>query len=385
MTLSPEEYNRYSRHILLEEVGEKGQLALKNAKVLVVGAGGLGCPALQYLTASGVGIIGIIDGDTVQESNLQRQIIYTTSDIGLPKASCAAVRLQKQNPHINFDVYDYPLSTSNVAEIIPKYDLIIDGTDNFAARYLINDACVLWNKPFIHGSLLKFQGQVAVFNFPSSKPNQERSSTYRCVFPIPPLPGSVQNCSDIGVLGVLPGIIGVLQATEAIKIILGIGTPLVDSLLLIDLLTMAFEKIDIERNEETWGMIPRTFEQLQKMDYSFFCGEEEQGVQEITADELLIHLSNNDRIELIDIRNDDEQPSLLSLLPDSTEARKIPLKRLLNYSEAIDKSVMTVIICQTGFRSKNTVRQLQVELGLTNLYSLKGGIVALTQPNIKSS
>ena len=171
MTLSPEEYNRYSRHILLEEVGEKGQLALKNANVLVIGAGGLGCPALQYLTASGIGTIGIIDGDTVQESNLQRQIIYTTSDIGLPKASCAARRLGKQNPTINFDVYDYPLSTLNAAEIIPKYDIIIDGTDNFATRYLINDACVLWNKPLIHGSLLKFQAQVAVFNYLSDTVN----------------------------------------------------------------------------------------------------------------------------------------------------------------------------------------------------------------------
>ncbi|MBI3257966.1 MAG: HesA/MoeB/ThiF family protein [Ignavibacteriae bacterium] len=382
MALSPEEYSRYSRHLLLNEVGESGQLFLKNSKVLVVGAGGLGCPALLYLTAAGVGTIGIIDGDAVQESNLQRQIIYTTSDIGKLKATISACKLKKQNSNINFEVYDYPLTTANAHNIIPKYDIIIDGTDNFTARYLINDACVLWNKPFVHGSLLKFRGQVAVFNY--SKDNfTSKSATYRCIFPTPPLQGSVQNCSEIGVLGVLPGIIGTLQAAEAIKIILGIGEPLFDSLLLCNALNMTFDKISIERNEANWGDMPRTKEEFLRMDYNFFCGEQHGNIQEITVEELFA-LLNTQKIELIDIRNEEETPSLISFLPLHYKLKNIPLIQLYSSLESINRSTKTIIICQSGNRSLTAVHKLQNEYGYSNLYSLKGGILALIQQNLSS-
>lgn len=378
MALSEEEYRRYSRHILLDEVGESGQLALKNARVLVVGAGGLGCPALLYLAAAGVGTIGIIDGDIIHESNLQRQIIYISSDIGKHKASTAGYRLGKQNKLINYEVFDTPLTTNNVPKIILNYDIVIDGTDSFAARYLINDACVLWNKPFVHGSLLKFEGQVAVFNHLMNNTTQERSATYRCIFPTPPLSGSVPNCSEIGVLGILPGIIGMLQATEVIKIILGIGEPLADTLLLINALTMSFDKIEITRNEQNWETMPRTETEFAAMDYNFFCGEiDEKNSKEITSDELLNLLKNNEELQLIDIRNADEQPSLETFLPPATIPRSIPFIRLKDSVDSINRTVRTVIICQSGSRSRIAVEQLQNEHGYTNLYSLNGGVLEL--------
>ncbi len=377
MALSHEEYSRYSRHILMDEVGENGQLALKNAKVLVVGAGGLGCPALLYLASAGVGTIGIIDGDVVHESNLQRQIIYTASDIGKPKASKAAYRLSKRNNYINYEVFDTPLTTDNASNIIPKYDIIIDGTDNFAARYLINDACVLWDKPFVHGSLFKFDGQVAVFNYQKGD-KHKRSATYRCIFPVPPLSSEVPNCSEVGVLGVLPGIIGMLQATEVIKIILGIGEPLADTLLLMNALTMSFDKIEIVRNEQNWGTMPGTEKEFAAMDYHFLCGEAKViEVAEISAVELLVMLKNNEELQLIDIRSNDEMPRLEALLPPKYIPSSIPLIRLSGSIDSISRTVRTIIVCQSGNRSRIAVEQFQNEHGYTNLYSLKGGVLEL--------
>jgi adenylyltransferase/sulfurtransferase len=376
MSLTQTEYSRYSRHILLQEVGKDGQLALKKSKVLVVGAGGLGCPVLLYLSAAGVGTIGIIDGDSVQLSNLQRQTIYTVPDIGKPKSSTAANRLQERNPLINYEIYDASLTPTNASEIILKYDIIIDCTDNFAARYLINDACVLFNKPFIHGSLHKFNGQVAVFNFQYQ--NGIRSSTYRCMFPTPPLLGGIQNCSEIGVLGVLPGIIGTLQATEAIKIILGIGVPLVNSLLIVNALTMKFDTIDVLRNELNWGKIPHTENELSTMDYDSFCGVKNANhIKELTSTDLLIELNNKENIQIIDIRNDDEFPNLETLLPLPYIPRRIPLIRLIDSIESINSTDKTIIVCQSGSRSKSAIQQLQNEYGYSNLYSLKGGILDL--------
>ncbi|MDP1744961.1 MAG: HesA/MoeB/ThiF family protein, partial [Bacteroidota bacterium] len=219
--LNKEEIARYSRHLLLPEIGMAGQEKIKSAKILVIGAGGLGCPALQYLTAMGIGEIGIVDFDKVEESNLQRQILYSIEDIGKLKTEAAVSKLSKQNPFVKFNSYSVRLENKNAIELFSKYDLIIDGTDNFATRYLVNDACIILNKPLIYGSIYKFEGQVSVLNYTDS--SGQSGPTYRCLFPTPPLSGSIPNCSEIGVLGVLPGIIGTLQATEAIKIISGIG------------------------------------------------------------------------------------------------------------------------------------------------------------------
>jgi len=214
--LGEAEKNRYSRHILLDKVGLAGQEKLKSAKVLVIGAGGLGCPILQYLTAAGVGTIGIIDFDVVDETNLQRQILFNVDDVGKSKAQCAQVHLSKQNPFVNFQVYNERINTQNALELFNQYDIIVDGTDNFSTRYLVNDSCVIANKPLVYGAIFKFEGQVAVFNY-------NNGPTYRCLFPEPPKAGSVPNCSDVGVMGVLPGLIGTQQANETIKIILQIG------------------------------------------------------------------------------------------------------------------------------------------------------------------
>ncbi|MBS1538724.1 MAG: ThiF family adenylyltransferase [Bacteroidetes bacterium] len=376
-SFTQEEYNRYNRHIILQEVGEIGQLRLKNAKVLVVGAGGLGCPALLYLASVGVGTIGIIDGDVVDESNLQRQILYTSDDIGKPKASTSANKLHKQNPYVTITQYNTHLTNSNAVDIIPNFDIIIDGTDNFATRYLINDACVLCEKPFIHGSLHKFDGHVAVLNHLVDG-ESKRSATYRCIFPFAPQSGTVQNCSEIGVLGVMPGIIGTLQATEAIKFILGLGELHTDSLLLVNALTMNFDKIAITRNEKNWGNIPRTLHEFSKMDYQYLCGEISiDSVKEINSVELLSLLAKKEDIQLIDIRTINEVPSLESIFPFYIKRDTIPLNSLVDSIEIFDKATKTILICQSGNRSLKVVRHLQDEHGITNIYSLKGGIIEL--------
>ena len=238
--LSQDEILRYQRHLTLPEFGESAQLNLKQAKVLVVGAGGLGCPALQYLAAAGVGTLGIVDDDVVSLSNLQRQILFTEADVGRGKAELAAAKLQAMNPHIRCVPYATRLIPDNALELIGEYDVIVDGSDNFPTRYLINDACVLANKPLIYGALYTFQGQASVFNF-------EGGPTYRCLFPEPPRPEDAPNCSEIGVVGVLPGLIGVIQATEAIKVISGVGQPLSGNLLTLDALTMTQRLIRFQR------------------------------------------------------------------------------------------------------------------------------------------
>src|ERR1035437_2494874 len=236
--MTTEEKRRYARHIILPEIGLEGQQKLKQAKVLVVGAGGLGCPVLQYLTAAGVGTLGIIDFDTVDESNLQRQVLYSTEDIGKHKAAIAKEKLEKQNPDINLVSHVAHLTSANALEIISQYDIVVDGSDNFATRYLVNDACVILNKVLVFGSIFKFEGQVSVFNY-------KGGPTYRCLYPEAPAEGDVPNCAEIGVLGVLPGIVGTLQANEVIKIITGIGDILSGKLLTLDALTMQFNTFTI--------------------------------------------------------------------------------------------------------------------------------------------
>jgi molybdopterin/thiamine biosynthesis adenylyltransferase/rhodanese-related sulfurtransferase len=363
--LNKEEIARYSRHLLLPEIGIKGQEKLKNAKVLVIGAGGLGCPALLYLTAAGVGEIGIIDFDKVDASNLQRQIIYSVEDVGKLKTKVAAEKLRKQNPFVKLTTHELYLNNQNALDIIKNYDIVIDGTDNFSTRYLVNDASVILHKPLVYGSIYRFEGQVSVFNY-------KGGPTYRCIFPEPPSPESAPNCSTIGVLGVLPGIIGTMQANEAIKIITEIGEPLSGKLLLFDALKMDFTTIDIQYNKESIKNSPATTEEFLKMDYDHFCGvtKSMEEIKNITAKELASLLSEKANIQLLDVREPGELPEAPELL-----ALQIPLGDILQQVNKISKEKKTIVFCRSGARSKHAIELLQKDLGFTNLYNLEGGIM----------
>ena len=275
MILTTSEKQQYSRHLLLDAIGEEGQLKLKNATVVVIGAGGLSCPALQYLSAAGVGRIGVVDNDVLEQSNLQRQILYTHEDIGKSKALSAVNRLRLLNPFIQFDVYQERLTKENAIRLFEPYDVIVDGTDNFPTRYLINDAAVLLNKPVVFGSIFKFNGQVAVFNY-------NQGPTYRCLYPSPPKASAVPNCSDVGVLGILPGIIGSFQANEVLKIILGLGNILSGQLLTFDALSMKQAIFSFQKND---------FIEITSLniDYQEFC-ETPSGIKEIDFQSLLTGL-----------------------------------------------------------------------------------------------
>ncbi len=368
--LNKEEISRYSRHLLLPEIGTIGQGKLKNAKVLVIGAGGLGCPVLLYLTAAGVGKIGIVDFDTVDESNLQRQILYAVEDIGKYKAIVAADKLFKQNPFVKFTVYNLQVNNQNALDIIKNFDIIIDGTDNFATRYLINDACVLLNKPLIYGAVYRFEGQVSVFNFKDRK--GINGPTYRCVFPEPPSPESAPNCSEIGVLGVLPGIIGTMQANEAIKLITGIGEPLSGKLLLLNALTMSFTTIDVSYNKESIKNTPANVEEFLKMDYNYFCGSHKHtdGIKDITAKELISLLDKKEKLQLLDVREPGELPVVTEL-----EDLQIPLGDIKEQTNKISRDKKVIVFCRSGARSKQAITLLQNDFGFNNLYNLEGGVI----------
>ncbi len=384
--LTKEEIARYSRHLLLTEIGVSGQEKIKSARVLVIGAGGLGCPALLYLTAMGIGEIGIIDFDKVEESNLQRQILYSVDDIGKSKTEAAVSKLSKQNPFVKFTSYPVRLTNQNALELISGYTIVIDGTDNFATRYLVNDACVLMNKPLVYGSIYKFEGQVSVLNYKddSGKPGP----TYRCLFPTPPPSGSVPNCSEIGVLGVLPGIIGTLQATEAIKIITGIGKPLSGKLLLFDALEMNFQIIEIDRNDEWISSVPKNSEEFLKTDYEYFCGNKNnppnppstssgpaifkrESIKTISVKELLLIIGNKSDVQLLDVREPFEQPQIDELID-----LQIPLAELQNQTHLISKTKKVVVFCKSGIRSKYAIELLEKDFEFTNLYNLEGGVMA---------
>lgn len=351
-SLSSEELKQYHRHLILDQIGEDGQLKLKQAKVLVIGAGGLGCPILQYLSAAGVGTIGIVDGDSVDQSNLQRQILFTTDDIGKHKATCAAARLSQLNPFVKFEVFNSYLTTENALDLFSSFDIIVDGTDNFPTRYLVNDAAVLTNKPLVFGSIFKFQGQVSVFNF-------EGSATYRCLFPNPPEAGSVPNCSEIGVIGVLPGIIGSLQANETIKLITGVGAPLVNKLLFFDALSLEQRVMQFSKNEEIKIVA------LEK-DYAFFCGEKPSAVMnEIAPKEFW---NNKEDYHLLDVRTSQE------FKIDNIGGLHIPLDELEERMGEIPNTKLLVVTCASGMRSKKAIEILLDYNYPNTLLNLTGGL-----------
>lgn len=371
--LSQEEINRYSRHLILPEVGLKGQLKLKNSKVLVVGTGALGSPVLLYLSAAGIGTIGIIDFDTVDESNLQRQIIHSTNEIGNPKVNSAKSRINSINPNIDVIAYNDKLTSKNALEIIKNFDVVVDGTDNFQTRYLINDACVFLNKPFVYGAIFRFEGQSTVFNADKNNP------CYRCIFPEPPKAGLVPSCSEAGVLGVLPGIIGTIQASETIKTVLEIGETLKGRLLTLNALKMDFKDYKIKKDENC-KVCGENATITELIDYEEFCGLKDS-LQEIEFKELsgenlkeLIH--NKEQILLIDVRiSADFQARNIY------NSKNIPFEDLLNRVSEIDETKKVVLICTIGLKSKEAISKLKKAGYKGELYSLKGGITSWINDN----
>jgi adenylyltransferase/sulfurtransferase len=351
MSLSKEEHHQYNRHLILEEIGEDGQLKLKQAKVLVIGAGGLGCPILQYLTAAGVGTIGIIDHDTIDQSNLQRQILYSHDTIGQFKAEVAAQRLSGLNPFVNFEIYLQKLTSEIAIELFSKYDIVVDGSDNFPTRYLVNDTAVLSGKPVVFGSIYKFEGQVSVFNYNSGP-------TYRCLYPNAPKPNEVPNCSEIGVLGVLPGIIGSLQANEVLKLICGIGDVLSGKLLTYDALTMQQLILSFQKNESIQITALDT-------DYDFLCGLPKSNL-EITKNELE---SNLEHYNLLDVREDYERAQ------HHIGGQHIPLGELKFRSNEIPQDKDLVVYCKAGMRSKMAIEIIKDSGFKMQLLNLKRGIL----------
>jgi len=365
------ERKRYSRHLVLQDFGVENQLKLKKARVLVVGAGGLGCPALLYLAAAGVGTLGIADFDTVDISNLQRQVLFTVDDLHKNKAEVAALRLQQLNPLLAYLCYTEKISSVNALSVISEYDVVLDGTDNFQTRYLLNDACVLLDKPLVYGSILKFEGQVSVFNL---KTSAGYAANYRDLFPIPPDPSSVPNCEQAGVLGVLPGMIGSMQANEVIKIITGVGEPLANKLLLLDAATMQQTIITIQPQNARNSI--RTL-----IDYDEFCGISQEknkslnanqslNMKEVTVQELKEMLDSKADFQLIDVREPHEY-DICNLGGELIPQGEIPYN-----TDKISTDKKVVIHCRSGARSGNMVQWLEKNKGLTNLYNLKGGILA---------
>lgn len=351
---SNEEKKQYNRHFILDSIGLEGQKKLKKSKVLVIGAGGLGCPILQYLTAAGVGTIGIIDNDTVDQSNLQRQILFTTEDIGKPKALCAAKRLSKLNPFIKFKTYVAFLSSENALDIFPEYDIIVDGSDNFQTRYLTNDAAVLTNKPLVFGAIFKFEGQISVFNY-------KNGPTYRCLFPTPPSANSIPNCSDVGVLGVLPGIIGCLQANETLKIICEIGEPLTGKLLSMNALTLQQNILKFQKNND--------IQISELIDYDIFCGIEKENPLEIDSKQLA-RMIQSDNITLIDVRK------LMEREHFNIGGEHIPLHQIQQKLTALEHKDNIVLYCQVGQRSLLAAKIIAEAYPDKNIKSLHGGIDA---------
>lgn len=377
MELSPGEADYYSRQLLLPELGEEGQRKLRAASVLVVGVGGLGTPTLQYLAAAGVGTLGLVDYDRVEASNLHRQVLFGASDIGRSKVSVARERLEEANPHISVQTHKSRLTKDNALEIMGEFDLVLDCTDNFPARYLVNDASVLLNIPNIYGALYRFEGQLSVFNLADADGN--RGPNYRDLYPDPPARGTVPNCAEIGVLGVLPGMIGCMQACEAIKVIAGIGEPLSGRLFLFDARTFHARTVKVAGKEDN----PLTGENpvlSELIDYEAFCGgsradregEERKNVDipEVTARGYRSWLDRGEKIQLVDVR-------------EPWEARVsgiggvlIPLGSIAEQVHKIDRDKKVVVYCRSGRRSSDAVRRLRDKHGFENLYNLRGGLLA---------
>jgi MoaD family protein len=367
--LTRDEIQRYSRHLIMPEVGVDGQRKLKAARGLCVGAGGLGAPAAMYLAAAGVGTLGLVDFDVVDASNLHRQIIYGTPDVGKRKLEAARARIAAMNDGVKVVLHELALTSKNALEVLKDYDVILDGTDNFQTRYLVNDACVLLGKPNAYGSIFRFDGQASVFAV-------KGGPCYRCLYPEPPPPGLVPSCAEGGVLGVLPGVIGIIQATEAIKLILGAGQPLVGRLLLYDALQMRFRELKLRRDPECpiCGDHP-TIHAL--IDYDQFCGvvpahaqPAAGGVPEVTVEELKAKLDRGEDVRVLDVREPNEFQ--ICRIPGST---LIPLGELSNRTAELDRDRELIVHCKMGGRSAKAVALLQ-ERGFTRVRNLKGGILA---------
>jgi adenylyltransferase/sulfurtransferase len=366
-TLSNDEILRYSRHLIMPEVGMDGQLKLKQAKVLCVGTGGLGSPLALYLAAAGVGTLGIVDFDVVDYTNLQRQIIHGTADVGRKKLDSAADTLNEINPNVEVRKFDTRLSSANALELFREFDIIVDGTDNFPTRYLVNDACVLTGKPNVYGSIFRFEGQASVFA-------TKDGPCYRCLYPEPPPPGLVPSCAEGGVLGILPGLVGVIQATETIKLILGSGEPLIGRLLLIDALAMRFRELKLRKSQDcpVCGTHPTVSELI---DYNQFCGirgEEAAAlstVRDMTVEELKQRLDRGDDLYVLDVREPHEYQIC------NLGGHLIPLNDLPKRVSELDSSREIVVHCKMGGRSAKAVDFLK-QSGFTRVHNLAGGITA---------
>jgi molybdopterin/thiamine biosynthesis adenylyltransferase/rhodanese-related sulfurtransferase len=365
--LSNDEILRYSRHLIMPEVGMEGQQKLKAAKVLCIGAGGLGSPLALYLTAAGVGTLGIVDFDVVDYTNLQRQIIHSTADVGRKKLDSAAEKLKAINPYINLRTFDTRLTSANALELFREFDIIADGTDNFPTRYLVNDACVLTGKPNVYGSIFRFEGQASVFA-------TEEGPCYRCLYPEPPPPGLVPSCAEGGVLGILPGLVGVIQATETIKLILGQGDPLIGRLLLVDALGMKFRELKLRKSPDcpVCGKNPTV---TQLIDYNEFCGirgEEAPvatDVPAITVEELKQQLDSKKDVFILDVREPHEYQIC------NLNGYLIPLGDLPKRVHELDSSRDIVAHCRSGVRSGKAVTFLR-QAGFKKVHNLTGGILA---------
>jgi adenylyltransferase/sulfurtransferase len=364
--LDNEETLRYSRHLLLPQVGMEGQRRLKAARVLLVGAGGLGSPAALYLAAAGVGTIGLVDFDVVDLTNLQRQILHGTADVGRPKLESAREAIRAINPHVHVEGYETRLTSGNAMEILRDYDVVVDGTDNFPTRYLSNDACVLLGKPNVYGSIFRFEGQASVFAMPDGP-------CYRCLFREPPPPGMVPTCAEGGVLGVLPGLIGTVQATETLKLLLGAGEPLVGRLLLVDALRMHFRTLQLRRDPTCPACGTREITAL--IDYEEFCGitaahahAAERPVPELTPAQLAERRARGESLELIDVREPHEWE-----IARIDGARLVPLGTLEGALGTLDREREVVVYCRGGTRSAEAARRLR-DAGFGRVWSLAGGI-----------
>lgn len=366
---SKEELARYNRHIIIPEFGLESQQKLKAAKVLVVGSGGLGSPVLLYLAAAGVGTIGIIDFDVVDDSNLQRQILFGVESVGIPKVEAARQRLQALNPHIRINLYNEQLTSKNALDLIREYDVVADGTDNFPTRYLVNDACILAGKPNVYASIFQFEGQVSVFNYKNRK--GETGPNYRDLYPTPPPPGLVPSCAEGGVLGVLPGIIGSMQASEVIKVITGVGETLSGRFFIFDALNFETRTFKISKREDN-PISGKNATIKQLIDYEQFCGMKavEKPIKEISVKELFDWQVKGEKFQLIDVREPHEYDIV------NLGAELIPLATVSANADKIDRDKKVVLHCKMGGRSATAIRELEEKFGFDNLYNLKGGILA---------
>jgi adenylyltransferase/sulfurtransferase len=364
-SLSQEEILRYSRHLIIPEVGMEGQRRLKDARVLMVGAGGLGSPIGLYLAAAGVGRVGIVEFDVVDETNLQRQILHGTKDVGRKKIESARDRIRDVNPHVEVVSHETRLTSDNALEIVREYDLVVDGTDNFATRYLVNDACVLLGKANVYGSIFRFEGQSTVFC-------TKDGPCYRCLYPEPPPPGLVPSCAEGGVLGILPGLVGVIQATETVKLLTGIGDPLVGRLLLVDALAMQFRTVKLRKDPRCPACGTRELTRL--VDYEQFCGirgveDDTVGVPALTPGDLAMRLKRGDDLDLVDVRERHEWD-----ICRIEGARLAPLSSFAEALRTLDSARDVVLYCRSGVRSAKAARQLQAA-GFKRVWNLAGGIL----------